>query len=80
MPGYAGAFEARELIGTVLLKRPDLMRRWREASEAGLIVAVTQGRRNYSLVKDPALLAELHEAGAPELRVYEVDEAGRVRV
>ena len=80
MADYAGAFEARELTGTILLKRPDLMRRWREASEAGLIVAVTQERRNYALVKDSELFADLRGAAGAELKAYPVDAAGRVRV
>lgn len=80
VPEYAGAFEARELTGTVLLPRPDLMRRWREASEAGLVVAVTQDQRNYALVKDVDLFADLREAGGADLKAYAVDDQGRVRV
>lgn len=45
-----------------------------------MIVAVTQGRKNYALVRDVKLFADLCEAGGGQLTAYAVDGAGRVQV
>ncbi|WP_105318396.1 hypothetical protein [Thermus tenuipuniceus] len=50
-------------VTPLLVQYPDLMEAWKEAAQAGLLRAETQGGKNYVVVEDPSLIARLKALG-----------------
>ncbi|HEX2864429.1 MAG TPA: hypothetical protein VHN99_07650 [Deinococcales bacterium] len=68
------AYEARELTGTVLLRDPDLMARWKDASAREAVLARTINGTNYAVLTDPDLAAEIRRLHGGELSLYSFDD------
>lgn len=69
------AYEARELTGTVLLRDPELMVRWKEASARQAVLARTVNGTNYTIIADAELAAEIRRLHGDELTLYGFNEA-----
>ena len=71
------AFEAREITGTVLLRDPNLMTRWKDAATREEIMAVSVDGVNYSVVKDAELVRMINLRYGSGLTRYEYDDTTR---
>jgi hypothetical protein len=59
-------------VSQLLLDDPELMRRWKAASQAGKLEAVTVKGRNVTVIHDEALLEYLRETYS-EIQIEELE-------
>jgi hypothetical protein len=71
------AFEAREITGTVLLRDPALMARWKDAATRDEIVAVSINGVNYSVVKNADLVQAINLRYGSGLSRFEYDDSAK---
>lgn len=69
------AFESRELTGTILLRDQELMVKWKQAADDDRILARSINGVNYSIVRDPALAAEIDAMYGASLNTFAYDDA-----
>lgn len=69
------AYESRELTGTILLRDQELMVKWKQAADGDGILARTINGVNYSVVRDPALAAEIEQMYGASLNSFAYDDA-----